>query len=409
MSFNTFGKLFRFTTWGESHGPAIGCIIDGCPPLITLKEEDIQKELNKRKPGQSKFTTQRKESDKVEILSGVFEGKTTGTPISLIIYNEDMRSKDYGNIKDKFRPGHADYTYFKKYGIRDYRVHAFLEARNVTVYLTAFTEGKMEPEDTLDEAYELEEVETEGQETDSDSSPDTEEVQEKQTKPVFDEQQQQVFDKAIADKVYKLREKEREAEELKQRLQSLEQRMPKQERPSVPKEPDPYALSDQEYQQQLRMRDEAIARQAAFDAQQRFQQQEAERLQQERLMREQEALNEKVATYSQRAVQLGISNEELQAAGNAVASFGIADDVVNYILEDDLGPAITKYLSQNVTELDTIRAMSPAQAAVRIATHVREKAAALKPKVNAAPDPVEQPAKAGVAPKARGPKGAIFE
>jgi hypothetical protein len=284
-----------------------------------------------------------------------------------------------------------------------------LEARNVTVYLTAFTEGKMEPEDTLDEAYELEEVETEGQETDSDSSPDTEEVQEKQTKPVFDEQQQQVFDKAIADKVFKLREKEREAEELKQRLQSLEQQIPKQERPSVPKEPDPYALSDQEYQQQLRMRDEAIARQAAFDAQQRFQQQEAQRLQQERLMREQEALNEKVATYSQRAVQLGISNEELQAAGNAVASFGISDDVVNYILDDDLGPAITKYLSQNVTELDAIRAMSPAQAAVRIATHVRDKAAALKPKVNAAPDPVEQPAKAGVAPKARGPKGAIFE
>jgi flagellar biosynthesis GTPase FlhF len=284
-----------------------------------------------------------------------------------------------------------------------------LEARNVTVYLTAFTEGKMEPEDTLDEAYELEEVETEGQETDSDSSPDTEEVQEKQTKPVFDEQQQQVFDKAIADKVFKLREKEREAEELKQRLQSLEQQIPKQERPNVPKEPDPYALSDQEYQQQLRLRDEAIARQAAFDAQQRFQQQEAQRLQQEQLMKEQEALNEKVATYSQRAVQLGISNEELQAAGNAVASFGISDDVVNYILDDDLGPAITKYLSQNVTELDAIRAMSPAQAAVRIATHVRDKAAALKPKVNAAPDPVEQPAKAGVAPKARGPKGAIFE
>lgn len=268
----------------------------------------------------------------------------------------------------------------------------------------------MEPEDTLDEAeIELEEVETEGQETDSDSSPDTEAAQEKQTKPVFDEQQQQVFDKAIADKVFKLREKEREAEQLKQRLENLEQQIPKQERPNVPKEPDPYALSDQEYQRQLRMRDEAIARQAAFDAQQRYQQQEAQRLQQEQLMKEQEALNEKVSTYSQRAVQLGISNEELQAAGNAVASFGIADDVVNYILEDDLGPAITKYLSQNVTELDTIRSMTPAQAAVRIATHVREKAAALKPKVNAAPDPVEQPAKAGVAPKARGPKGAIFE
>ena len=121
MSFNTFGKVFRFTTWGESHGPAIGCIIDGCPPLIQLNEQDIQRELDKRKPGQSKFTTQRKESDKVQILSGIFEGKTTGTPISLIIYNEDMRSKDYNDIKDKFRPGHADFTYFKKYGIRDYR------------------------------------------------------------------------------------------------------------------------------------------------------------------------------------------------------------------------------------------------------------------------------------------------
>ena len=121
MSFNTFGKLFRFTTWGESHGPAIGCIVDGCPPNINLKEQDIQIELDKRKPGQSKFTTQRKEDDKVQILSGLFEGKTTGTPISLIIYNKDMRSKDYSNIKDKFRPGHADFTYFKKYGIRDYR------------------------------------------------------------------------------------------------------------------------------------------------------------------------------------------------------------------------------------------------------------------------------------------------
>ena len=110
MSFNTFGKLFRFTTWGESHGPAIGCIVDGCPPNINLKEHDIQIELDKRKPGQSKFTTQIKEDDKVQILSGVFEGKTTGTPISLIIYIKDMRSKDYSNIKDKFRPGHADFT-----------------------------------------------------------------------------------------------------------------------------------------------------------------------------------------------------------------------------------------------------------------------------------------------------------
>ena len=121
MSFNTFGKIFRFTTWGESHGPAIGCIIDGSPPNIDINEKEIQTELNKRKPGQSKFTTQRKEDDKVEILSGVFQGKTTGTPISLIIYNKDAKSRDYETIKNKFRPGHSDFTYLKKYGIRDYR------------------------------------------------------------------------------------------------------------------------------------------------------------------------------------------------------------------------------------------------------------------------------------------------
>jgi chorismate synthase len=121
MSFNTFGQRFRFTTWGESHGKAIGAVIDGVPPLISLNEADIQVYLDKRKPGSSKFVTQRQEEDRVEILSGVFEGKTTGTPISLIIYNQDQKSKDYGDIKDKFRPGHADYTYFAKYGIRDYR------------------------------------------------------------------------------------------------------------------------------------------------------------------------------------------------------------------------------------------------------------------------------------------------
>ena len=121
MSFNTFGKIFRFTTWGESHGPAIGCVIDGCPPNIPLTEKDIQADMDRRRPGQSKFTTQRKEPDKAIILSGVFEGKTTGTPISIIIYNEDKKSRDYESIKNKFRPGHADYTYFKKYGIRDFR------------------------------------------------------------------------------------------------------------------------------------------------------------------------------------------------------------------------------------------------------------------------------------------------
>lgn len=121
MSGNTFGTLFTVTTFGESHGPAIGCVIDGCPPGLALSEADIQPELDRRKPGTSRHVTQRKESDTVEILSGVFEGQTTGTPIALLIRNEDQRSKDYGNIKDTFRPGHADYTYWHKYGIRDYR------------------------------------------------------------------------------------------------------------------------------------------------------------------------------------------------------------------------------------------------------------------------------------------------
>ena len=121
MSGNTFGKLFTVTNFGESHGPAIGCVIDGCPPGLELSEADIQHDLDRRRPGTSKFVTQRNEPDQVEILSGVYEGKTTGTPIALLIRNTDQRSKDYGNILQTFRPGHADYTYWHKYGIRDPR------------------------------------------------------------------------------------------------------------------------------------------------------------------------------------------------------------------------------------------------------------------------------------------------
>ena len=137
MTSNSFGQLFRFTTWGESHGPAIGCVIDGVPPLIPLTEADIQIYLDKRRPGQSRFTTQRQEPDKVKILSGVFEGKTTGTSLSLVIENQDQRSKDYGDIKDKFRPGHADYTYEKKYGIRDYRGGGRSSARETAMRVAA--------------------------------------------------------------------------------------------------------------------------------------------------------------------------------------------------------------------------------------------------------------------------------
>ena len=137
MTSNSIGKIFNFTTWGESHGKAIGCVVDGVPSNILLKEQDIQIYLNERKPGQSKYTTQRKESDKVEILSGVFNGLTTGHPISLIIYNKDQKPKDYSNIKNVFRPGHADYTYWAKYGIRDYRGGGRSSARETAMRVAA--------------------------------------------------------------------------------------------------------------------------------------------------------------------------------------------------------------------------------------------------------------------------------
>jgi chorismate synthase len=137
MAGNSFGTLFRFTTWGESHGPAIGCVIDGLPPGIALDVKDIQAELDKRKPGQSRFTTQRRESDSVAILSGLFEGVTTGTPMGLLIENEDQRSRDYSEIKDKFRPGHADVTYWLKYGLRDYRGGGRSSARETAMRVAA--------------------------------------------------------------------------------------------------------------------------------------------------------------------------------------------------------------------------------------------------------------------------------
>ena len=137
MSFNSFGKIFNFTTWGESHGKMIGCVVDGIPSNIKLSEKDIQPYLNKRRPGQSKFTTQRKETDKIEIVSGVFEGLTTGHPIAMIIQNIDQKAKDYSEIKNLFRPGHADYTYWAKYGIRDYRGGGRSSARETAMRVAA--------------------------------------------------------------------------------------------------------------------------------------------------------------------------------------------------------------------------------------------------------------------------------
>ena len=137
MPGNRFGESFTFTTWGESHGPAIGCVVDGVPPRIPLTEAEIQADLDRRKPGQSRYTTQRREADTVRILSGVFEGVTTGTPLALMIENEDQRSKDYSDIKDKYRPGHADYTYIAKYGIRDYRGGGRSSARETAMRVAA--------------------------------------------------------------------------------------------------------------------------------------------------------------------------------------------------------------------------------------------------------------------------------
>jgi chorismate synthase len=137
MSFNTFGHVFRVATWGESHGPALGCVVDGCPPGVPLEAEAIQRWLDRRKPGQSRFTTQRREPDEVEILSGVFEGLTTGTPISLMIRNTDQRSKDYAAIADRFRPGHADITYHQKYGLRDPRGGGRSSARETAARVAA--------------------------------------------------------------------------------------------------------------------------------------------------------------------------------------------------------------------------------------------------------------------------------
>src|SRR6201996_3910423 len=137
MAGNSFGTLFRFTTFGESHGPAIGCVIDGVPPLIPLAEADLQVWLDRRKPGQNRFTTQRREADEAKILSGVFDGVTTGTPVGVLIENTDQRSHDYGAIADQFRPGHADYVYQAKYGIRDYRGGGRSSARETAMRVAA--------------------------------------------------------------------------------------------------------------------------------------------------------------------------------------------------------------------------------------------------------------------------------
>jgi len=242
-------------------------------------------------------------------------------------------------------------------------------------------------------------------EEDSESSTDSEETHDK---PIFTEKQQRIFDEAIGKKTFKLREMEREAEQLRKRLEEIE-RPVTQSRPQVPALPDPFAVSDEEYKRQIMHREQALISAAAYDMRMQMLQNQQMQIAQEAAQKQQEVLVEKVQSYAQRAKTLGVKAEELQAAGSIVGQFGIEDSLVQYILEDDHGPLITKYLSQNIGLLDSLRQMHPTRAAVIIATEIKSKAAALKPKFTNAPDPIRRPQPSGVQVKPKGPKGATFE
>ena len=266
------------------------------------------------------------------------------------------------------------------------------------------------PEEQVQEPVETNETEDqpdieEDVEDDSESSTDSEETHDK---PIFTEEQQRVFDDVIGKKTFKLRQKEREADELRKRLEAHE-RPVTQSRPNVPALPDPFALSDEEYKRQIMHREQALISAAAYDTRMQMLQNQQAQIAQEAAQKQQEVLVEKVQSYAQRAKTLGVKAEELQAAGSIVGQFGIEDSLVQYILEDDHGPLITKYLSQNIGLLDNLRNMHPTRAAVMIATEIKSKAAALKPKFTNAPDPIRRPQPSGVQVKPKGPKGATFE
>lgn len=242
---------------------------------------------------------------------------------------------------------------------------------------------------------------------DSDSAPEPGEGQAKHVQ--FTEEQQALFNDAVGSKVKQLRRKEQEAAELQRRLQELEARIPQQARPDLPDLPDPFALSDEEYRQSIQRREQALLEQARYDSHQQMMNEQRQRMLYEQQQKQQETLTEQVKNYSSRATKLGIKPEELQVAGNTVAQFGMHDSVVQLILDDDHGPLITKYLANNLTELDELSRMEPTRAAIRIETLVKQKAASLKPKTNQAPDPLNTPRGAGSSPKPKGPQGAIFE
>ena len=266
------------------------------------------------------------------------------------------------------------------------------------------------PEEQVQEPVETNETEDQADieedvEEDSESSTDSEGTHDK---PIFTEEQQRVFDDVIGKKTFKLRQKEREADELRKRLEAHE-RPVTQSRPNVPALPDPFAVSEEEYKRQIMHREQALISAAAYDTRMQMLQNQQAQIAQEAAQKQQEVLVEKVQSYAQRAKTLGVKAEELQAAGSIVGQFGIEDSLVQYILEDDHGPLITKYLSQNIGLLDNLRNMHPTRAAVMIATEIKSKAAALKPKFTNAPDPIRRPQPSGVQVKPKGPKGATFE
>lgn len=225
----------------------------------------------------------------------------------------------------------------------------------------------------------------------------------------FTEEQQRIFNDAVGKKVFKLREKEREAEALRKRVEELEQRFPQQGRPAVPEAPDPFALSDVEYRQQLVKRDQAIREAAAWEANQQALQWQRQQAEHERQQRQIERQNEEVQAYAGRAKKLGVTPEELAEAGTVVAGYGIDPALVEMILADENGPLLTKYLARNQLELERLVQMPVTMAAVRLATDLKSKAAGMKPKVSNTPAPLNQPRNAGISPKPKGPAGATFE
>jgi hypothetical protein len=261
-----------------------------------------------------------------------------------------------------------------------------------------------------DEPLETEDQEEQEETPDPDSESATDSGNSTHEKQVeFTEEQQKVFNDAVGKKVFKLREKERESEALRRRLEELEARIPQQGRPQVPESPDPFALSDVEYRQKLVQRDQAIREAAAWEAQQQALQWQRQQAQFEQQQRQQERQQTEVMAYADRAKKLGVAAAELQEAGTLVAGYGIDPALVEMILADDHGPLLTKYLAKNQLELERLVQMPITMAAVRLATDLKAKAVAMKPKVTKTPDPLNQPRNSGVSPKPRGPSGATFE